>query len=67
MPFGVGPRSCLGLNFGQLQMKIGITKLLRKYRLIESSKTPKTLTFHKNAFNLQTEEGLWVDLEFDKI
>lgn len=32
IPFGSGPRSCLGIRFAMLEAKIAIAKLLMKYR-----------------------------------
>uniref|UniRef100_A0A675A9L5 Cytochrome P450 n=1 Tax=Anopheles darlingi TaxID=43151 RepID=A0A675A9L5_ANODA len=65
MPFGVGPRTCLGSHFGTLQIKIALVKLLSKYRLERSASTPEKLTYRKNAFTLQSNEGLYADLVED--
>jgi len=34
MPFGGGPRICLGMHFSLLEQKIFLIKLLKKYELI---------------------------------
>ncbi|XP_050096593.1 cytochrome P450 6g1 [Anopheles aquasalis] len=65
MPFGVGPRTCLGSHFGTLQIKIALVKLLSKYSINRSVSTPEKLTYRKNAFTLQTNEGLYADLVED--
>uniref|UniRef100_A0A2M4APP5 Putative cytochrome p450 6g1 n=1 Tax=Anopheles triannulatus TaxID=58253 RepID=A0A2M4APP5_9DIPT len=65
MPFGVGPRTCLGSHFGILQIKIALVKLLSKYRIERSLSTPEKLTYRKNAFTLQSNEGLHADLVED--
>ncbi|XP_058122928.1 uncharacterized protein LOC131264671 [Anopheles coustani] len=65
MPFGVGPRTCLGSHFGTLQIKIALVKLLSKYRIDRSPSTPEVLTYKKNAFTLQSNEGLHADLVED--
>ncbi|XP_021704701.1 probable cytochrome P450 6g2 isoform X1 [Aedes aegypti] len=67
MPFGVGPRTCLGSHFGTLQVKVAITRLLSKYRILRSESTPETLTYRKNAFTLHSNEGLYADLELDEL
>uniref|UniRef100_A0AAG5DT78 Cytochrome P450 n=1 Tax=Anopheles atroparvus TaxID=41427 RepID=A0AAG5DT78_ANOAO len=67
MPFGVGPRTCLGSHFGTLQIKVALVKLLSKYRIDRSSSTPDVLTYRKNAFTLHSNEGLYADLIEDSL
>uniref|UniRef100_A0A182MP46 Cytochrome P450 n=1 Tax=Anopheles culicifacies TaxID=139723 RepID=A0A182MP46_9DIPT len=65
MPFGVGPRTCLGSHFGTLQIKIALVKLLTKYRIDRAASTPEVLTYRKNAFTLNSNEGLYAELVED--
>uniref|UniRef100_A0A182R2X8 Cytochrome P450 n=1 Tax=Anopheles funestus TaxID=62324 RepID=A0A182R2X8_ANOFN len=67
MPFGVGPRTCLGSHFGTIQIKIALVKLLTKYRIDRSSSTPGVLTYRKNAFTLNSNEGLCAELVEDAL
>lgn len=49
MPFGDGPRNCIGLRLGKLQTKVGLLSMLQKYKynLVEPQKdiiiSPKTV------------------------
>ncbi|KXJ70812.1 hypothetical protein RP20_CCG022414 [Aedes albopictus] len=67
MPFGVGPRTCLGSHFGTLQIKVALVRLLSRYRIVRSESTPELLTYRKNAFTLHSNEGLYADLERDEL
>nr|AVL92847.1 CYP450 [Locusta migratoria] len=37
LPFGAGPRVCLGSNFAMMEMKIFLTSVLRRFRIIPGS------------------------------
>jgi cytochrome P450 len=34
LPFGFGPRRCLGASFAEIQLKLAITKIFQKFRLV---------------------------------
>jgi len=39
LPFGGGPRVCIGQRFAMVEMKIAMAKLLSKFRIVATPKT----------------------------
>ncbi|KAF5283744.1 hypothetical protein FQR65_LT02638 [Abscondita terminalis] len=58
IPFGEGPRNCIGERFGLLTTKIGIIQILSEFEIYQSVDTPKSITFSKKAFFLAAEGGI---------
>lgn len=40
LPFGVGPRICIGMRFAIIEIKILMASILSKYRFVTCDKTP---------------------------
>lgn len=64
-PFGVGPRNCIGERFGLMQVKTGIVKILKDFRLEPCKNTPKEIVLEKKAMLIQPEKGLYFSLVKD--
>lgn len=56
LPFGVGPRNCIGMRFALLEAKLGLFHLLQKYRFVKSKNTDVPLKFLKARFILGAEK-----------
>lgn len=67
LPFGAGPRNCIGSKFAILQVKILLFTILSKYRFKVSSKTQKPLQLSKSALSMDTECGIWLSLSLRKV
>lgn len=54
MPFGDGPRSCLGIRMGKLTTKIGLATILKNYNVTHKDRSllKSELEFHPNCFVL---------------
>ncbi|XP_050498209.1 probable cytochrome P450 6a13 isoform X2 [Diabrotica virgifera virgifera] len=62
MPFGEGPRVCIGLRLGKLQAKIGLITLLKNYRVIFNEKTKLPITYSFGTIS-NVKGGVWVNLD----
>ncbi|XP_016957028.1 probable cytochrome P450 6a14 [Drosophila biarmipes] len=63
LPFGDGPRNCIGLRFGKVQAKVGLVSLLRRFKFSVSNRTEVPLILAKKAFLLGTENGMYLKVE----
>ncbi|XP_049535739.1 probable cytochrome P450 6a14 [Anopheles darlingi] len=61
IPFGDGPRNCIGMRFGLLEVKFGIVQLLSKLRFTVSSRMQMPLKLSKSASILEAEGGIWLN------
>ncbi|XP_018052419.1 PREDICTED: probable cytochrome P450 28d1 [Atta colombica] len=59
LPFGEGPRMCVGMRMAQLQMKACLATFLRKYSIELSPKTQLPLKMISSTFLANAEGGLW--------
>ncbi|KAB0795913.1 hypothetical protein PPYR_09974 [Photinus pyralis] len=62
IPFGEGPRLCIGMRFGMMQTKVGLACLLRNYSFSVSSRTQTPFKWDKFSFILTTEQPIWLDV-----
>ncbi|XP_069699328.1 cytochrome P450 6j1-like [Periplaneta americana] len=58
LPFGEGPRNCIGIRFGQLQVKTGLIHILSHYNVEPCTDTPVSLVFDPKVFHLKTVEEI---------
>ncbi|XP_017468127.1 PREDICTED: probable cytochrome P450 6a21 [Rhagoletis zephyria] len=63
LPFGEGPRNCIGMRFGQMQARIGLALLLKNFKFSVDGKTPIPMTYDKVNFLVQSEHGICLYVE----
>jgi cytochrome P450 family 6 len=67
IPFGTGPRACIGERLGLIQVKMAIVKILKEFRIEMSANTPKNVKLMKEAFIVMSEKPLMVNFVRDPI
>lgn len=67
IPFGTGPRSCIGERLGLIEVKMAIVKILREFRIEMNEKTPMEVKLMKEAIVISPDKPLIVDFVKDPI
>ena len=63
LPFGDGPRMCLGMRFAALQSKAGVAAIIRNFEISVNKKTADKLVIHPKEFINIKVGGLWLDFK----
>ncbi|XP_063929823.1 probable cytochrome P450 6a23 [Zophobas morio] len=63
LPFGEGPRICIGMRFGLMQSKVGLTALLKNYKFTVNKKTMEPLKINPTGGILSAEGDVWLSAE----
>lgn len=67
LPFGCGPRSCLGERFGLLQSKVGFVSFLRNHYVTVSERMGGPMQYSTKAMFIQAEKGIYVNVVHDPL
>ncbi|XP_065055850.1 cytochrome P450 3A17-like [Rhopilema esculentum] len=49
LPFGDGPRNCIGMRFAQMEIRTILVRMLQKYRMVRGPETPVPLKVQPRA------------------
>ncbi|KAH8252936.1 hypothetical protein KR032_002757, partial [Drosophila birchii] len=63
LPFGDGPRNCIGMRFGQMQTRIGLALLMKDFKFSVCEKTTIPMKYHKEMFLVASESGIYLKVE----
>lgn len=63
LPFGDGPRNCIGMRFALLEVKFGIAQLVSRLRFTVNERTQLPLRYDPTKNVATALGGLWLDVE----
>lgn len=63
LPFGEGPRICIGMRFGMMQTRLGLITLIKDYEIKPCAKTEVPLKMDPKSFLTTTLGGIWLHFE----
>ena len=53
MPFGYGPRNCIGMRFALLEAKMALIEIVRKFKVVLAPETKVRYIINFERFHLQ--------------
>ena len=62
LPFGVGPRHCIGMRMALLEIKIGLLKILQRFKFERAPETVDTLK-HRAVLIMTPKEPIFVKIK----
>ncbi|KAF2899553.1 hypothetical protein ILUMI_06627 [Ignelater luminosus] len=63
LPFGLGPRNCIGSRFALLEGKLIMAEIIRNFEIVPVERTQIPMKLKKDSFTLLAEKGFWLGLK----
>ncbi|KAK5643740.1 hypothetical protein RI129_007585 [Pyrocoelia pectoralis] len=63
IPFGFGPRNCIGSRFALMEAKLALVEIIENFEIVRISKSQIPLVIGKRSYNLVPDCGFWVGLK----
>lgn len=63
IPFGIGPRNCIGSRFALMEVKAIMYYILRKFSFVRGTKTQIPIQLRKGFTNVGPQDGMHLDLK----
>ena len=61
LPFGTGPRQCIGMRFALLEIKIGLLSIMQRFKFERSPETVAQLE-HRAVVLMRPKDGIYVKI-----
>lgn len=62
LPFGEGPRNCIGLRFAMMQIRLSLATLVENFEFSTTDKTIAPITFVPQNFMLTPNGGVYLNV-----
>ncbi|KAK7789220.1 hypothetical protein R5R35_007046 [Gryllus longicercus] len=62
LPFGEGPKMCIGMRFALLQAKLGLVTVLSRFDVVRNPRTPHPIRLDPKTNFTASKDGVWVRL-----
>lgn len=66
IPFGLGPRKCIGERFAIMETKIIIANILKTFIVHPTDMSKEIIEFDKTSFNIKSKGGILLNFELRK-
>ncbi|XP_052839472.1 LOW QUALITY PROTEIN: cytochrome P450 6a9-like [Drosophila gunungcola] len=63
LPFGEGPRNCIGMRFGQMQARVGLAFLINEFKFSLCDQTTIPMVYSKKTFLLTIDTGIFLKVD----